>query len=214
MKKNTFTLIELLVVIAIIAILAAMLLPALGAAKNKARSLQCLGNLKQIGMAHFGYLADNSDYMPFIIFVPDGDMLIYSYLAPYLGIVGISKTSFPKPSVFLCSSWTQSDFDVNTGGGGWRLSYGACANDAFGYWSSSGYWTVPVKSNQVKYPSRLMGYTDGYFAIQASLLFSSPQYYPMVHRGRNVAYLDGRASFYSGQFPTTSQNVFLWKANP
>ena len=93
-NKRLFTLIELLTVISIISILAALLLPALGSARKRAKLTQCMSNLKQIGTSFASYMIDYNDVFPVAAQMPTVAPTlprIADVLLPYAGSKNVFK---------------------------------------------------------------------------------------------------------------------------
>ena len=107
--KRNFTLIELLVVIAIIAILASMLLPALNLARDRAKGIKCVSNLKQLGTACQSYTLDYDDFMPAVC-LSNGSRWykeFYGSIVPYTNMKTPWNGTYPNnfiKGVFLCPS--------------------------------------------------------------------------------------------------------------
>lgn len=207
-RKREFTLIELLVVIAIIAILAAMLMPALGKARAAARKIKCVSNLKQQGLGYMLYAQDH-DYVPFMNLPMPGSanmgLTSWKYAIGFYNgsiqpsmVADVAYRDKVSTGIFLCPDFQQqnqvrvpaaSAAGMSNWLGGYAYPYAYGTDNHLGYWDgAAGYYGT--KLGTIRTPSKTIGIGES--SDRYADLGQSATLYAVL--GRN--YIDGRHDNY------------------
>lgn len=178
--KYTFTLIELLVVIGVIAILAALMLPALNTAKASGNRTLCISNMRQIGIASSAYTEDNKDFYPFI-YSPNYIALTYPYLFSGKQYSSTKVTD----GIFWCN-------EAKTGRKGTNPLYDMYPSPSVASYGENThfYWGAGVKTRWITHPTKTFLIAEAACLVGTEYIqdigFSRLQdqnYYALRHKG-------------------------------
>jgi prepilin-type processing-associated H-X9-DG protein len=200
-KIKAFTLIELLVVVAIIEVLVALLLPALGAAREKARTAVCLSQLRQLGLAFEYYTQANNDYLPGSRCNPQ--LTTWYDLIGNMGIPGLGA----RDKILICPSnpkiW--GDIDVTPPDPSTNYAQPASIGNSFRYqaWRmGTNCWIPLYRASEIQEPTKKIQLIDGGYhpTIPVVDYLLPPRriiyhyYIAQIHtNGANSLFMDGHA---------------------
>lgn len=213
MMKRAFTLMELLVVIVIIGVLAALLFPAIGAAKGSARRTVCLNKLKQINLGMRLYWDEHADFPPGIKNTPAAPFGYWTgYKALMKNYVGLNDASSLSNKLFACPADTfYYDFLLRTNPPYYTAQsfHDQSVSDYSSYWSSAGAFTDATNApglkgkmiSSIKHPSKsiLVAEMPAFFPYswhQPKRVHKEPDEWLTFDDAKNVvSFVDGHVNY-------------------